>query len=94
MKLARFVIGAGLLLAFLHPTLAKSCVPTTSPAYTIGVDGVLVFYFTHTEIPDRHDQFPSWYIYQETNEIDGFQRRDDVWDDTCGGQIESDTIVI
>lgn len=35
----------------------------------------------------------SFWIYQESNGIDGLQRGDKVVDDTCHGMIDADTII-
>lgn len=35
--------------------------------------------------------FSIWF-YQESNGMEGLQRIDEVKDDTCGGQIEGDTL--
>ena len=36
----------------------------------------------------------STWVYEETNNIVGLQRGDEVHDDTCHGMIEADTIIV
>lgn len=43
--------------------------------------------------PSTGCAFGSWWIYEESNGIDGLQRDDEVVDDTCHGLIDGDTII-
>ncbi len=85
-------------LAFLAPTAAEACQPTTSTAHA-EVAGVYVFVGCLSDEWDDQMEcqwFGPWgttWIYQESNGIPGLQRNDDFHDDTCGGQITADTIL-
>lgn len=87
--------GAALLLflTLLVPASAQECVPTTSDAEwtSCNSSGDPCFY-GDWDMCQPQCIFSYW-VYQESNAIDGLQRNDDVKDDTCRGQIESDTII-
>ena len=65
---------------------ADECEPTTSNPEI----EVLGFYIDN-DVCQPECLFSIW-IYEESNGIEGLQRSDEVKDDTCGGQIEGDTL--
>lgn len=69
-------------------TLAAGCEPTTSePEVTQGE------YYVDNDACQPECIFSIW-VYQESNGIAGLQRSDEQVDNTCGGAIESDTIIV
>lgn len=78
------------LLALAAPSGAQACQPTTSPAH-VEAGGYYVFH--DDSLCPGPCPFVVW-IYQESNGHPGLQRNDDARDDTCGGQIESDTLLL
>ena len=77
-------------LAIAAPVSAQECTPTTSsPEVDTGETGAGRYYADNDVVIGGF----SFWIYQESNGIDGLQRGDEVFDDTCGGAIESDTII-
>ena len=76
------------------PAIGAGCEPTSSnPEITTpgcGVSDDACFYVDNDLC--QPCMFSIW-IYQESNGIPGLQRGDEVVDDTCGGAIQSDTIV-
>ena len=79
-------------LAIAMPVSAQDCAMTTSaPEVDTGVlpDGSR--YYADNDVVIGGFSF---WIYQESNGLDGLQRGDEVHDDTCGGVAgESDTII-
>lgn len=75
------------IIALALPAGANGCLPTTS---TPELD-VAGFYIEND--PCQPECMWSFWVYQESNGMDGLQRGDEVKDDTCGGVIEADTIV-
>lgn len=74
---------------------ASECEPRTSrPDLTIAIDDSTAVYVFDELCPLAIDCIGSFWIYAESNGIPGAQRNDDVRDDTCGGRIPSDTIVL
>lgn len=84
------------------PAAAEECVPSTSNAYYAPPH--YVDFSCEAADPDTCDVicplllvpygfFCTMWIYQESNDLAGLQRGDEVHDDTCGGMIEADTIV-
>lgn len=70
------------------PAFAAGCEMTTS-APEAAAGGLYV----DNDLCQPDCLFSAW-VYQESNEIDGLQRGDEVVDDTCGGAAgESDTII-
>lgn len=82
------------------PANAAECVPTTSEPeidstrdLSLGLqmpDEAPRFYVDNDMCQPCHGTI---WIYQESNGIDGLQRNDEFHDDTCGGAIQSDTII-
>lgn len=77
------------------PAAAEGCVPTTSrPEVDTGPTPAGRFYVDNDPC---HLCLLSIWIYQESNGMDGLQRWDNVWDDTCGGiergGIEGDELI-
>lgn len=95
----RTLASLALLLALTAPSLASDCAMTTAEPE---VDSKLVSGATGSArvyVDGDCDplivtcDFISVWIYEETNGIDGLQRRDEVRDDTCGGRAgPGDTI--
>lgn len=78
-------LSALLFLLTLTPVIAQECTPTTSDP-EVDVGGV---YYIDNDWCQPTCMFSIW-IYEEANGIEGLQRGDEVKDDTCNGQIESD----
>lgn len=84
--------------------VGSECVPTTTDANVdTGETGFGRFYVAVWRCPPHCDivscllgncgsDAEAW-VYQEANFIDGLQRQDATWDDTCGGQIEPDLLI-
>ena len=99
----RTIIAALLVaLAIAAPAGAEECVPTTSNAYQ--ADKYYVDFSCFADDPDTCDTiclallvpygvFCTLWIYEESNEIAGLQRGDEIVDETCHGMIAPDTIV-
>jgi hypothetical protein len=90
------------------PATAEECEPTTSePEVDTGETAIGRYYVDNDDCQDMSNPvsvlpgggygggggclFSVW-IYQESNGIDGLQRGDEMKDDTCGGEIEMDTL--
>ncbi len=95
------LVGFLLALAPLAPTLAQACESDPyPPQFDVGVAGQR--YYAINDCPRSganppHDYCVSypvngWWIYEESNGIDGLQRHDDNVDDTCGGTVAPDTL--
>ncbi|HUR68011.1 MAG TPA: hypothetical protein VM370_02110 [Candidatus Thermoplasmatota archaeon] len=96
-------LGAILVLTFGHAA-AFECAPTTTqPDATIDLStaGGATYYvddlctllgFATDHLVGCGDGAP--WVYEETNSIAGLQRGDEVVDDTCGGIIPRDTIIL
>lgn len=85
------VLGAlTLLLYFAGSTLGEECIPSTSDP-EVAVAGQYVDN-DFCQFEDDPCLFSIWH-YQESNDIDGLQRGDEVVDNTCGGLIDADTII-
>lgn len=71
--------------------VAEECVPTTSQSFLPGDS----YYMTDpTWLVLCHPTcLPEFWVYEESNGIEGWQRADEQHDDTCGGQIPGDTIL-
>ncbi|HUR70059.1 MAG TPA: hypothetical protein VM370_12510 [Candidatus Thermoplasmatota archaeon] len=85
--------------ALAAPALADGCVPTTTTPQ-LDVAGALYVADDCEGVdpspPNDHCITPlggKW-VYQESNGIPGLQRQDDVVDDTCGGAIAGDTVLL
>lgn len=88
-------------LALLPFAAAEDCEPTTStsdaeqtvvevPGCALGVDTVICY------VVVQHSEecgYGLW-VFPESNGRPGLQRHDECRDDTCGGEIESDILVI
>lgn len=68
-------------------THSQGCEPEQG-SYTGESNGVYVWI---TFAIDGHVDFGAW---QETNGIDGLQRWDPVFDETCGGHYPADTEIV
>jgi len=75
-------------LAIAVPVSAQDCEPSNADA-EVDLGGLYV-----DNDPCQPECLFSIWVYQETNGIEGLQRGDEVEDNTCGGQIESDTIIL
>jgi hypothetical protein len=71
---------------------AEGCVPTTSDALWTSCYASDQCYYGAFDVCQPQCLFSYW-LYEESNDIPGLQRGDEVHDDTCGGVIDSDTIV-
>lgn len=69
-------------------TLAAGCEPTTAEP-EVAQQG----YYIDNDACQPECIVSIW-IYQESNGIDGLQRSDEQVDNTCGGVIDSDTIIV
>lgn len=76
--------------ALAAPVGADECVPTTSNPEIDAPFGAGDHTYIDNDLCQPDCIFSVW-VYQETNDIPGLQRRDSVKDDTCGGQIDADT---
>lgn len=47
----------------------------------------------YVDVDTGIDELGSIWVYEESNGHEGLQRGDEVYDDTCHGQIEADTII-
>lgn len=83
----RAVVPLLFVLVLLAPARADECVPT-GPSHEAEVGG----FYVDNDLCQPECLASAW-IYQESNGIDGLQRRDHVYDDTCAGMIEPDTRV-
>lgn len=84
MKLvASFVLGILMLAAYAAPTSASSCEPGRGRT-TAELDGLYLWVEGHDA---RHTSFGVW---RESNALDGLQRWDAVFDETCGGAVPAD----
>lgn len=87
----------GLVVALTIPSSASGCQPTTSSAFVDTDLGVGPRYYANdlgwTSCQFGIPECGSQYVYEESNGIEGWQRSDDVVDDTCAGIIPSDTII-
>lgn len=87
-----------LVLALLGPVEAHHCATwstTENVEYDTGDHGVGPrFYVDNSPPPLPCCVFGSWWVYEESNGLDGLQREDEVIDDTCHGMIEPDTLVL
>lgn len=72
---------------------AAGCEPSTSPAFFHGGDPIGPSYIAADPCPRECPLGAVYWVYDETNGIDGLQRADENRDDTCGGLIEADTFV-
>lgn len=74
---------------------ASGCEPTTaSPEVSADIPVAGTFYVDKDCPSIGGSECISVWIYQESNGILGLQRNDDVHDNTCGGQIDHDTVVL
>ncbi len=80
-------------LAFIAPSSADVCEPTTTePEVTLEtVAGTYYVDFIFCQ-PECYPNFAYW-VYEESNGIEGLQKNDAYEDDTCGGRIAGDTIL-
>lgn len=69
---------------------ASACEPTTSRATATAGP----FYIINELCPLSLDCIGAFWIYAESNGIEGLQRQDEIQDDTCEGQIAGDTIIL
>lgn len=70
------------------------CVPTTSaPELDASVQGIGQYYVNLDCPPASCEEPLSVWVYEEANGIEGLQRSDEVWDDTCHGAIPADAPV-
>ena len=88
----RLILALSVAVAIALPVGAEHCETwtTSEPVSDLSFFG-LPYYLDHDLCQD-YMICPTW-VYEETNGITGLQRGDDIVDDTCHGQIESDAIV-
>ena len=67
------------------PAALADCTPTTSTP-EVSAGGL----YLDNDLCQPVCLFSIW-LYQESNDMEGLQRGDEVVDDTCGGAIDSDT---
>lgn len=95
------LLGLLTLILTMAPAVGEACEPTTSdpevdtrfipPAVWQETFGRDARFYVDNDPCQPECGFSIW-IYEESNDIDGLQRGDEMHDDTCGGMIRSDTL--
>jgi hypothetical protein len=91
----RILLGVALAALAFGMVGANECTPTTTdPMLTVGSSFATTLYAHEDCFGNRicSGIFSLW-IYEESNDIPGLQRGDEIIDDTCGGVIPADTII-
>lgn len=80
-----------------EPTTTEPLLTTTATGQSLSGDGDGVYYLDHEGciLPWGPGSCHGYYwLYEESNGIDGLQRQDYIVDDTCDGRIAGDTLVL
>ena len=90
----RPALALSFVLALTAPAVASHCTTySTTPAIVdSGVAPGAPRYYVDEDYLGCID-FCTFWVYQESNGIDGLQRRDEVVDDTCHDLVPGDTII-